>query len=56
MDIKEKIEQIAEEILKDSKLLEKFKDEPVKFVEKKLGDAPDEESKRKLLFTYGYKK
>ncbi len=23
---------------------------------KKLGDAPDEEAKRKLLFTYGYKK
>ena len=27
-----------------------------RLVEKKLGDAPDEESKRKLLFTYGYKK
>ena len=27
-----------------------------RLVEKKLGDSPDEESKRKLLFTYGYKK
>ena len=43
MDIKEKIEQIAEELLKDSKLLDKFKEEPVKFVEKKLGvDLPDD--------------
>jgi len=43
MDIKEKIEQIAKEVLNDSDLLEKFKDEPIKFVEKKLGiDLPND--------------
>ena len=43
MNIKEKIEQIAKEVLSNSDLLEKFKDEPIKFVEKKLGvDLPND--------------
>lgn len=43
MDIKEKIEEIAEKILKSNSLQEQFKKDPVKAVEKLLGvDLPDE--------------
>ena len=43
MDIKEKIEELAEKILKDKTLQEQFKKEPVKAVEKLLGvDLPDD--------------
>lgn len=43
MDIKEKINDIAETIKKDPKLLKQFKDQPVKVVEKLLGiDLPDD--------------
>lgn len=43
MDIKEKINDIAETIKKDPKLLKQFKDQPVKVVEKLLDiDLPDD--------------
>ena len=43
MDIKEKIEEIAEKILKDDALQKQFKKEPVKAIEKLLGvDLPDD--------------
>ena len=43
MDIKEKVNDIAETIKKDPKLLKQFKDQPVKVVEKLLGiDLPDD--------------
>lgn len=43
MDIKEKIEEIVEKVKGDDKLLAKFKDDPVKTVEKLLGvDLPDD--------------
>lgn len=43
MDIKEKIEEIVEKVKGDDNLLAKFKDDPVKTVEKLLGvDLPDE--------------
>lgn len=43
MDIKEKIEEIVEKVKGDDKMLAKFKDEPVKTVEKLLGvDLPDD--------------
>ncbi len=43
MDIKEKIEEIVEKVKGDDKLLAKFKDDPVKTVEKMLGvDLPDD--------------
>ena len=43
MDIKEKINDIAETIKKDPKLLKQFKDQPVKVVEKLLViDLPDD--------------
>ncbi len=41
--IKEKIEEITEKIKADDKLLEKFKDEPVKTIEELIGiDLPDD--------------
>ncbi len=41
-EIKEKVEKLVKEVQKDPKLLAKFKDEPVKVVEKLLGvDLPD---------------
>lgn len=43
MDIKAKIEEIVDKVKGDEKLLEKFKDDPVKTVEKLLGvDLPDD--------------
>lgn len=43
MDIKEKIEEIVEKVKGDDNLLKKFKDDPVKTVEKLLGvDLPDD--------------
>ena len=33
-----------------------FKDSAKRLIRKKLGDTPDEDKKRKLLFTYGYKR
>ena len=42
-DIKEKIEELAEKIIKDTALQAQFKKDPVKAVEKLLGvDLPDE--------------
>ena len=42
-DIKEKIEELAEKIMKDSALQAQFKKDPVKAVEKLLGvDLPDD--------------
>ena len=42
-DIKEKIEELAEKIMKDSALQTQFKKDPVKAVEKLLGvDLPDD--------------
>ena len=42
-DIKEKIEELAETIMKDSALQAQFKKDPVKAVEKLLGvDLPDD--------------
>jgi len=43
MDIKEKIEEIAEKLTKDEALRSQFQKDPVKAVEKLLGvDLPDE--------------
>lgn len=43
MDIKAKIEELAEKIKKDPALLNQFKTEPVKAVEKLIGkDLPDD--------------
>ena len=43
MDIKEKIEELVGAISKDKALLEQFKKDPVKAVEKLLGvDLPDD--------------
>ena len=43
-DIKEKIEELAEKIMKDSALQAQFKKDPVKAVEKLLGvDLPNEQ-------------
>lgn len=43
MDIKEKIEEIVEKVKSDDKLLEQFKENPIKTVEKLLGvDLPDD--------------
>lgn len=43
MDIKEKIEQIVEQIKNDKELQELFRTEPIKAVEKVLGvDLPDD--------------
>ena len=42
-DIKEKIEELAEKIMKDTVLQAQFKKDPVKAVEKLLGvDLPDD--------------
>ena len=42
--IKDKIEDIVEKIKKDPKLLQKFKDDPIKTVEGLIGiDLPDEQ-------------
>lgn len=43
MDIKEKIQEMAEKLMSDKSLLEQFQKEPVKAVEKMIGkDLPDE--------------
>ena len=43
LDIKAEIEKLVDKIQKDPKLMEQFKTEPVKAVEKLLGvDLPDE--------------
>ncbi|MBR5471737.1 MAG: hypothetical protein IKU81_06460 [Oscillibacter sp.] len=43
MEIKEKIEQMAKKVLSDKALMELFKKDPIKAVEKVLGvDLPDE--------------
>lgn len=43
MDIKEKIKEIAEEVMKNPSLKEQFEKEPVKVIEKLLGvDLPDD--------------
>lgn len=43
MDIKEKISEIVEKIMKDEKMQEQFKKDPVKAVEKLLDvDLPDD--------------
>ena len=43
MDIKEKINDIVEAVKKDDSLMEQFKKDPVKVVEKLLGvDLPDD--------------
>ena len=43
MDIKEKIEEIVKAVTEDKTLMEQFKKEPVKVVEKLLGvDLPDD--------------
>ncbi len=43
MDIKEKIQEMAEKLMSDKSLLEQFQKEPVKAVEKIIGkDLPDE--------------
>ena len=43
MDIKEKIEELVEKIQKDDSLMEDFKKDPVKVVEKLAGvDLPDD--------------
>ena len=45
--IKDKIEDIVEKIKKDPKLLQKFKDEPIKTVEGLIGiDLPDDQIKQ----------
>lgn len=42
INVKEKITEIAEKIMKDEKLQKQFKDEPVKAIEKLLDvDLPD---------------
>ena len=42
--IKDKIEDVVEKIKKDPKLLQKFKDEPIKTVEGLIGiDLPDDQ-------------
>lgn len=42
--IKDKIEDVVEKIKKDPKLLQKFKDDPIKTVEGLIGiDLPDEQ-------------
>ena len=42
--IKDKIEDIVEKIKKDPKLLQKFKDDPIKTVEGLIGiDLPDDQ-------------
>ncbi|MBE5761926.1 MAG: hypothetical protein E7334_08015 [Clostridiales bacterium] len=42
-DIKEKIDEIVDKIKADPKMLEQFKSEPVKVIEKLVGiDLPDE--------------
>ncbi len=43
MDIKEKIEELVEKIKKDDSLMDDFKKDPVKVVEKLVGvDLPDD--------------
>ena len=43
MEIKEQIEKMAKKVLSDKNLMEQFKKDPVKAVEKILGvDLPDE--------------
>lgn len=43
MDIKEKINEVAEKLTKDKTLLEQFQKEPIKAVESVLGvDLPDD--------------
>ena len=43
MDIKEKISEIVEELSKNTALMEQFKTEPVKVIEKFAGvDLPDD--------------
>lgn len=43
MDIKEKIQEMVEKLASDKTLMEQFKKEPVKAVEKVLGvDLPDD--------------
>lgn len=43
MDIKAKIEELAEKIMKDTKLRKQFKTEPIKAIEELVGvDLPDE--------------
>lgn len=43
MDVKEKIQEMAEKLTSDKSLLEQFQKEPVKAVEKMIGkDLPDE--------------
>ena len=43
VDIKEKIEELANKIKNDPKMLENFKKEPVKTIEKLVGvDLPDD--------------
>lgn len=43
MDVKEKIEEIVKAVTEDKTLMEQFKKEPVKVVEKLLGvDLPDD--------------
>ena len=43
MDIKEKITQIVEEVMKNPSIKKEFEKEPVKVIEKLLGvDLPDE--------------
>ncbi len=43
MDIKEKIEEIVEKIQGSDELMELFKDEPIKAIEKLIGkDLPDD--------------
>jgi len=43
MEIKEQIEKMAKKVLSDKSLMEQFKKDPIKAVEKVLGvDLPDE--------------
>lgn len=43
MEIKEQIEKMAKKVLNDKELMELFKDDPIKAVEKILGvDPPDD--------------
>lgn len=43
MEIKEQIEKMAKKVLNDKELMELFKDDPIKAVEKILGvDLPDD--------------
>ena len=43
MDIMKKVEQVANELMSDKKLMEKFKAKPVSVIEELLGvDLPDE--------------